>query len=90
MRMAAEWRENGDMHAETVALLEDQIATLEGVQTQHQVLIDKIWAEVKAVQEWIDTCRADGARDEWDAGDMIYPRLIKFPYKIQELIEEYA
>ena len=58
MRRFEQWTDQGG-HVETVALLEDQIATLEGVQTQHQVLLDKIReATVKAAEveeRWPDS-----------------------------------
>ena len=49
MRRFEQWTDQGG-HAETVAILEDVIATLEGVQTQHQVLLDKIYAECESAK----------------------------------------
>ena len=58
MRQFEQWSDDGG-HTETVAILEDVIATLEGVQTQHQVLIDRIYeATVKAAEveeKWPDS-----------------------------------
>ena len=77
--MSAEWRENGDVHAETVAMLEDQIATLEGVQTQHQVLLDKIFELTKKAVWEVDNGRATE-----------FASFHELTKEIQELIEENA
>ena len=50
MRQFEQWSDDGG-HTETVAILEDVIATLEGVQTQHQVLLDQIYAACRRTDE---------------------------------------
>ena len=75
--MSEAYEEIVQWSAETVAILEDQIATLEGVQTQHQVLIDQIYGLVTVDLELMGRGLLDPS--SWDH--------LK---QIQQLIEENA
>ena len=77
MRMHPDFDSKGDPYGETVAMLEDQIVILEGVQTQHLELIARVYEATK---------RAAELEEKWPDSGRLWP-LIK---EIQELIEENA